>query len=70
MQTQFTIIETKHNIYKAGLLKKKGRIIMDFEKTNCPVVKINGVIERGKQYDLDITLPDVNDKIYQFLGVK
>ena len=36
---------------------------MDFEKTNCPVVKINGVIERGKQYDLDITLPEDNRNV-------
>lgn len=39
---------------------------MEYDKNICPVVNVDGVIERGKQYDLDITLPDVNKKIYQF----
>lgn len=39
---------------------------MEYDKNICPVVNVDGVIERGKQYDLDITLPDVNEKIYQF----
>lgn len=41
---------------------------MDFEfdkkKPECPVVDIDGVIAKGKQFDLDITLPDVNRKKY------
>lgn len=39
---------------------------MEYDKNICPVVNVDGVIERGKQYDLDITLPDGNEKIYQF----
>lgn len=39
---------------------------MEYDKNICPVINVDGVIERGKQYDLDITLPDVNEKIYQF----
>ena len=39
---------------------------MEYDKNICPVVNVDGVIERGKQYDLDITLPEVNEKIYQF----
>lgn len=39
---------------------------MEYDKNICPVVNVDGVIERGKQYDLDIILPDVNEKIYQF----
>ena len=31
----------------------------------CPVLKVDGVIEKGKQFDLDITLPeDQRDVIY------
>jgi len=42
---------------------------MDFEydrkKTECPVVDIDGVIAKGKQFDLEITLPEDNrDVIY------
>ena len=48
---------------KNETIKRKEEFIMDFEKTNCPVVKINGVIERGKQYDLDITLPEDNRNV-------
>ena len=39
---------------------------MEYDKNISPVVNVDGVIERGKQYDLDITLPDVSEKIYQF----
>ena len=31
---------------------------MDFEKDFCPIVEIDGFIEKGKQFDLDITLPE------------
>lgn len=40
---------------------------MDFEgkKPFCPVIDIDGVISGGKQFDLDITLPEDNrDVIY------
>ena len=31
---------------------------MDFEKKNYPMVKVDGFIEKGKQFDIEITLPD------------
>lgn len=36
---------------------------MEYDKNICPVVKIDGVIERGRQYDLDITLPEDNRNV-------
>ena len=34
-------------------------------KPHCPVIDVNGLISNGKQYDLDITLPEDNrDVIY------
>lgn len=42
---------------------------LDFEKQKpCPVVEVDGVIEKGKQFDLDISLPDVYQKKYHFLS--
>lgn len=40
---------------------------MDCKKPFCPVLDVDGVIEGGKQFDLDITLPDVNRKKYYLL---
>ena len=46
------------------IAKKKGKILMDFDyendekKPHCPVVDVDGVIANGKQFDLDITLPN------------
>ena len=38
---------------------------MEYDKNICPVVNVEGVIERGKQYDLDITLPeDARDVVF------
>ena len=40
---------------------------MEFEekKPNCPVLDVDGVVSGGKQFDLDITLPEDNrDVIY------
>ena len=37
-------------------------MFMEYDKSICPVVKVDGVIEKGKQYDLDITLPGVGVK--------
>lgn len=35
------------------------------KKTHCPIVDIDGVIANGKQFDLDITIPNDNrDVIY------
>ncbi|MDO5557841.1 MAG: hypothetical protein Q4G05_06375 [Clostridia bacterium] len=36
---------------------------MEYEKHVCPVVKIDGNIEEGKQFDLDITLPTDNRNV-------
>ena len=33
------------------------------EKCVCPVININGKIANGKQYDLDITIPDDNRSV-------
>ena len=33
---------------------------MEFEKDFCPVVKVDGFIEKGKQFDLEINLPEDN----------
>lgn len=42
---------------------------MDFEhkKTFCPILDVDGVISGGKQFDLDVTLPDDNRKKYYLL---
>ena len=36
---------------------------MDFEKDFCPVVKVDGFIEKGNQFDLEITLPEDNRNV-------
>ncbi len=33
------------------------------KKSHCPCVDIDGFIEKGKQYDLDITLPEDNRSV-------
>lgn len=33
---------------------------MDFEKDLCPVVKVDGFIEKGKQFDIEINMPEDN----------
>ena len=41
---------------------------MDNKKPFCPVLDVDGVISGGKQFDLDITLPEDNrDVIYGVL---
>lgn len=37
---------------------------MEGNKPCCPMLDVDGVISGGKQFDLDITLPDVNVKKY------
>ena len=38
---------------------------MDNKKPHCPILDVDGVISGGKQFDLDITLPEDNrDVIY------
>lgn len=36
---------------------------MEFEKPFCPVVKVDGAIATGKQFDLDIVLPEDNRNV-------
>lgn len=36
---------------------------MDFEKDFCPVVRVDGFIEKGKQFDLEINLPEDNRNV-------
>lgn len=36
---------------------------MDLDKNMCPVVKIDGFAEKGKQFDLDITIPEDNRNV-------
>lgn len=37
---------------------------MEYEKCVCPVVNVDGILATGKQFDLDITLPDGKVKNY------
>ena len=40
-------------------VKMKGNDFMEMDMTKkCPVVEVNGFIEKGKQFDLDIELPE------------
>lgn len=36
---------------------------MDYEKNICPVLNVDGVLATGKQFDLDITLPEDNRSV-------
>ena len=36
---------------------------MDYDKNICPVVDVEGFVECGKQFDLDITLPADNRNV-------
>ena len=36
---------------------------MEFEKDSCPVIKVDGFIEKGKQFDLEINLPEDNRNV-------
>ena len=36
---------------------------MDFEKCVCPVVNVDGVIATGKQFDIEINLPEDNRSV-------
>ena len=37
--------------------------IMEYDKNVCPVVDVDGVIASGKQFDLDIRLPEDNRNV-------
>ena len=46
---------------------EENNINMEYKRPrpNCPVVDVEGLIAKGKQFDLDITLPEDNrDVIY------
>ena len=44
---------------------------METEKNECPVIKVDGFIEKGKQFDLDIVVPeDDRNVIYGVLKDK
>ena len=36
---------------------------MDYDKNICPIIDVDGVIENGKQFDIDITLPEDNRNV-------
>ena len=36
---------------------------MEFEKNVCPVIDVEGVVASGKQFDIDITLPEDNRSV-------
>lgn len=36
---------------------------MDYDKNICPIVDVEGVIENGKQYDIEINLPEDNRNV-------
>lgn len=36
---------------------------MDFDKNDCPLVKVDGFIEKGKQFDIEINLPEDNRNV-------
>ena len=36
---------------------------MDYEKNVCPVLNVDGVLATGKQFDLEITLPEDNRSV-------
>ena len=41
---------------------------MEMEKDECPVVKVDGFVEKGKQFDIDIVVPeDERNVIYGIL---
>ena len=45
-------------------MKGSNLMEMDYNKPVCPILDVDGVISGGKQFDLDISLPDVNRKKY------
>lgn len=36
---------------------------MDFDKKICPIVNVDGLVTSGKQFDIDITLPEDNRNV-------
>ena len=40
---------------------------MEFDKKICPIVDVDGFIEKGKQFDIEVNLPEVKMKENLFL---
>ena len=36
---------------------------MEFENNKCPLIDVEGVVSSGKQFDIDITLPEDNRSV-------
>ena len=36
---------------------------MEYDKNSCPIIKVDGVLAAGKQFDLDISLPEDNRNV-------
>ena len=36
---------------------------MEMEKNNCPIIKVDGLIEKGKQFDIEVNLPEDNRNV-------
>ena len=36
---------------------------MEYDKTMCPIINVDGFIEKGKQFDLEIKLPEDNRNV-------
>ena len=36
---------------------------MEFDKKECPLVEVDGIVSSGKQFDIDITLPEDNRSV-------
>lgn len=36
---------------------------MEYEKNICPVLNVDGILAAGKQFDLEITLPEDNRSV-------
>ena len=41
----------------------KGVIYMEYDKNICPVVGVEGFVSAGKQFDVDIHLPEDNRSV-------
>lgn len=41
----------------------KGNDFMEFDKKICPVVDVDGFIEKGKQFDIEVNLPEDNRNV-------
>ena len=42
---------------------------MEYNKPHCPILDVDGVVSGGKQFDLNIILPDVYQKKYHYYSI-